>query len=119
MPQKDIVYAKKLDVSAASGSVDVNVAGYAGFVTLGMLSAIAGGTTPSIVFTAFAVDEFNNEHQMFTVAAIDTLNEKFTSVQHVMLQSLVSDLVRFRWTTTGAPTTAVIDLSVYGYSVEK
>jgi hypothetical protein len=106
------------NVAAASGSIDVDVRSVNpsdGVFFLANLSALAGGTTPSVDFVVYAVDEFGNEHQMFDLAgaAITAAPALKTKTFHPALQDIFTKTLRLKWTTTGAPTTATLQLSVY------
>lgn len=112
-----IAYQKQVDVSAANGVINVPLTDAIAALVTCNLSTLAGGAAPTVTYALQYLDEFGNVHPLVAAfAALNAVggkNEKFIGS---LAQLPFSGRLQIAWTTTGAPTGAVLDLCVYGYA---
>jgi hypothetical protein len=103
-------------VAAASGSVDIPTENAVSITIAITQAAIVGGAAPTVTWTLFGVDPFNNEYSITVGAVIAAAGgQQLFQVGPGMGAAVhVFNKYRLKWATTGGPTTANVQISAAG-----
>ena len=104
-----------LNVSTASGNTTAfDVSPYEGAAFFVNLTALTGGTSPTVQFTYQEMDDYGVWYDVSAIgAALSAAGTARTSVgEGCKVNDMIGKSGRIKWVTTGAPATATATISV-------
>lgn len=103
-----------INVAAAGNTPALDVSSYETVKFYANLTALSGGTTPSVQFFYQEADDFGTWYDVAQLGvAITAVGTQTTSVgEGAKVNEMVGKSGRVRWAVTGAPATATATLTV-------
>lgn len=116
MEQNTVFVLSAQSVSTNGNSAAFDVFAYESLSFFVNLTALSGGTTPSVQFTYQEVDDFGVWYDVTTLgAALTAVGTARTSVgEGAKVNDAIGKSGRIKWVVTGGPATATATVTVIG-----